>query len=542
MTVLRLVVLAIWLACSAAAHAQTFPVSLAAGGRYLKTASGLPFLVVGENAQTIAQSLPLTGSSSGIANANATFYFSTRSSQGINAVWVQAICAAYNNCDNLSTTYDGLRPFSATIGSCGTTTPDCWDMSTAANSGNSAYWTRIDNMISLAAQYGVLVFLMPVGTNGCGLNGSSPQWTMQVNNHAVTTAGHTNTYDYGLFLGNRYKTFPNIIWFSGNDYMCNGTGAGTPHANDLPVLDVMQGIVASGDTHPQTIELDAGQGGYGQGSFDNADFISPTAPVNVNGLYSYNPAYALGNHAYGQTTAPAVMLEMNYEGVVSLNTHEAETTTCAFPSSSTCTYEYLLRKQLYHTMLGGANAGFITGADVTDGFCVYPGAPCAPGSWTSELNTQHFTEIGYWKSLFTTSGIPWWALVPDTGHAEVTGGYGVFRSACSGTNTCITSENYVPTATATVNGLEYVVAYLGCYASNATYGCTGSGGVTVNMAPIPNAIARWFDPTNGQYTTICSASGTACSTGSQTFKPSGVNSRGDPDWVLLVFDPPTGPQ
>ena len=61
--------------------------SVAPGGRYLQNGLGSPFLIAGDAAMPLFQALPLTGSSSGDANANATFYFSTRSSQGINAVW-----------------------------------------------------------------------------------------------------------------------------------------------------------------------------------------------------------------------------------------------------------------------------------------------------------------------------------------------------------------------------------------------------------------------------------------------------------------------
>jgi hypothetical protein len=49
-----------------------------------------------------------------------------------------------------------------------------------------------------------------------------------------------------------------------------------------------------------------------------------------------------------------------------------------------------------------------------------------------------------------------------------------------------------------------------------------------------NPTARWYDPTAGTFTTICSPSGTPCSGSSQTFTPAGVNGAGDPDWVLVV--------
>jgi hypothetical protein len=55
--------------------------SVAPGGRYLQDGLGSPFLIAGDAAMALFQALPLTGSSSSDASANATFYFSTRSSK-----------------------------------------------------------------------------------------------------------------------------------------------------------------------------------------------------------------------------------------------------------------------------------------------------------------------------------------------------------------------------------------------------------------------------------------------------------------------------
>jgi hypothetical protein len=88
--------------------------------------SGAPFLIVGDNAQALFQNLPLTGSSSSNANANATYYLSTRQGQGINAIPATLVCSSFAGCaTNTSQTYDNLTPFSSTISPCGTTTPNC---------------------------------------------------------------------------------------------------------------------------------------------------------------------------------------------------------------------------------------------------------------------------------------------------------------------------------------------------------------------------------------------------------------------------------
>ena len=165
---------------------------------------------------------------------------------------------------------------------------------TTAEQGNSAnYWARMDAMINLAAQYGIVIFLNPVTTGGCGgLN--NPIWPMLTDNRSISNAEVTNTYDFGEFLGNRYKSFPNIVWLHGDDYVCNGQGGGSPAADDLPVMDMMNGIAAAGDTHPQTIELSWLPP---SSSFDNVDFIPPNGKSNVNGVYTYNPTCVEALHA-----------------------------------------------------------------------------------------------------------------------------------------------------------------------------------------------------------------------------------------------------
>ena len=59
-------------------------------------------------------------------------------------------------------------------------------------------------MITIAANHGLLVLLDPAETGG---------WlTCLLHN------GATACRAYGQYLGNRYKSFTNIVWLSGNDF------------------------------------------------------------------------------------------------------------------------------------------------------------------------------------------------------------------------------------------------------------------------------------------------------------------------------------
>ena len=57
--------------------------------------------------------------------------------------------------------------------------------------------------------------------------------------------------------------------------------------------------------------------------------------------------------------------------------------------------------------------------------------------------------------------------------------------------------------------------------------------ITVNMESLKgSAKAKWFDPTNGAYTTISGQP--FADTGTRQFTPPGKNHDGDTDWVLLL--------
>jgi hypothetical protein len=451
---------------------------------------------------------------------------------------------------------------------------------TTAGQGNSAnYWARMDAMINLAAQYGIVIFLNPVTTGGCGNEvggNNNPLWPMLTENRSIGNAGVINTYAFGEFLGNRYKSFRNIVWLHGDDYICNGKGGGSPAADDLPVMDIMNGIAAAGDTHPQTIEL-----WVPSSSFDNVDFIPPNGKSNVNGVYTYNPPYVETLHAWNQATAPALLLEANYEWD-NLSGYEPNDASCPYAGyASACEYEYTLRKEYWDAALAGSTAGFINGNSlIAGGFCLYhstctlgtrwtnymssPGfanfgywksllsnllkiaggfclhpSTCTPGTrWTNYMNSPGFVNFGYWKSLLLS--LPWWVLTPDQNNNYVTSGRGTAYSSSASCTTgshanCFTPDNYVTASSYSTSSASGLVAYIPCYATTAKYGCLGTGGLSVAMNQLgANPTARWYDPTAGTLTTICSPSGTPCSGSSQTFTPTGVNGAGDPDWVLVV--------
>jgi Protein of unknown function (DUF4038) len=102
-------------------------------------------------------------------------------------------------------------------------------------------------MLNLAAQHGLLVLLDPIETGG---------WlgTLRSNNLAKAR-------DFGVYMGNRYESFPNFIWMSGHDFQSWMTAS-----EDALVRAVAEGIQSVDTVHLQTSEMDY----YTSGLLDDA--------------------------------------------------------------------------------------------------------------------------------------------------------------------------------------------------------------------------------------------------------------------------------
>jgi chitodextrinase len=276
-------------------------------------------------------------------------------------VWINLLCNFYTHCSPSGTTSDGIVPFTV-----------AGDLSTP----NEEYFSRADDMIRLAAAYGLTVLLDPIETGG---------WL-----DILTANGLAKDRAYGQYLGNRYKDFDNIIWMSGNDYT-----DWTRPAIDAAVRAVALGIKDNDNRHIHTLEL----GPVTSASLDDADW----APiVNLNAVYTYDATYAQVLNEYNRANhMPVFMVEANYE--FEQNAAEFDYGTAG-----------VLRRQEYWTMLSGATGQFY-GSYYTDQF---------PFDWMTHLNTPGAIQFGYLTSFFGSR--PWYNLLPDQTHSVVTAGYGDF--------------------------------------------------------------------------------------------------------------------
>jgi hypothetical protein len=355
-----------------------YPLRASANGRYLVTQQGAPFLLTGDAPQALVANVSL---------ADAKTYFADRASLGFNAAWVNLLCDTYTAGNADGTTYDGLVPFVTSDG--GARTADQYDITQP----NDAYFKRVDAMIALAAEYGLVVFLDPIETGG---------WLATLRNDGLAAATA-----YGTYLGNRYAKYDNLVWQSGNDFQSWQTAS-----DDALVAAVATAIKAADPRHLQTIELS-----YNTSSSTDDPTWVPI--VGLDAAYTYYPTYAQVLHSYDRATqqpVPVFLVESTYDNENLVIGHTATTQD--------------LRMEEYWTMLSGGT-GLLYGNHYTWTFAA---------GWQQNLDTAGARQIAFFRSFFTTRR--WQDLVPDQSHKVVTSGYGAF----DGNPDPFDTSDYVTTA------------------------------------------------------------------------------------------------
>jgi hypothetical protein len=372
---------------AALAASPVYPLRISANSRYLVDQSNTPVLIVGESPQALIVNL---------STNEAAMFFANRASHTFNSVWVNLLCATYPGGRTNASTYDGLVPFAATLPAAVTNGLTVnYDLATP----NEAFFSRVDQMLRLAAAQGLQVLLDPCEAGGF--------LSVMLNN------GTHRCRTYGQFLGRRYKSFPNLIWLNGNDFQAWRTPE-----NDAVVLAIAQGIRDADTNHLQTCELDY----VLSSSLDDTNWDSV---LGLNGTYTYYPTYARLRQDYNRAKfLPTFLMEANYE----YENLQGPVTTAP-----------ILRKQEYWTMTSGA-CGQMYGNRFTWPFLE---------GWQHKLNTPGSIEMAYFTGFFGPRA--WQALIPDIQHKVVITGAGAYA------DTGHVADNDYLTAARTADGSLVVI-------------------------------------------------------------------------------------
>jgi hypothetical protein len=454
----------------AATHGPAYPLKTSANNRFLVDQRDVPFLMVGDSPQNLVANM---------SPADAATYMANRRKYGINALWVNLLCAFSNACNKDAATFDGIVPFIAP-----------GDLSTP----NPAYFERVDEMIKQAAANGMVVLLDPIETSS---------WLPILRGNGADKA-----FLYGQYLGRRYTNFPNIVWLHGNDLQTWKNSS-----DDKVVQAVARGIRSTDSNHIHTVELNY----VTSGSLDDPSW----APlIELDAAYTYYPTYGQVLTEYNRPGfKPVILVEANYEFEHLQNTDGGS------PQN--------LRRQAYWTMLSGAS-GQLYGSAYT--WRLEKG-------WESKLDSPGVVQLGYMKHLFGPRKwyelVPDQNhVVVTAGYNAIAGYIGDFLvyfgrppslwtrilervKGLSGFGS-FANNNYVATAQTPDGSL--MIAYLPNLRT-----------ITVDMSKFAAPVAaRWYDPTNGKYSEVRGS--WFENAGARQFTPPGNNSAGDDDWVLVLGD------
>jgi len=423
---------------------QPEALGIGAGGRYLVDGLGAPFLIISDSPQGMLVCL---------STSQMDTYFSTRASQGFNAAQCHIICGTtFGGGSNTDyETYDSITPFTSQ-----------GDISTP----RETYFARLDTLIETAYEYGITVFL-----NAAEMVDAHDLWKDN---------GNTKCYNWGAYLGNRYKDNLNIVWMVGNDFQDWTTDTDSVTA----LINIMNGIQSVDFTHNlYTAWLDY----FVSASRDSEDF---EAESTIDFGYTYYIAYDKIGTEYALAPAMPVWLGETY--------YENETIL-----GLACT-DLILRKQQYGAMLAGA-----CGITYMNDYWNFHDS-----GWQAALSSQAVTEVGYLKTLFET--YDWWDLVPDTSHTVLTNGYATWATGTTQPD----SNEFAYCAWITDGSLAII------YMSN-------NRTMTVDMSQFSGTVTcRWYDPTDGGYTT--DAASPHANSGTHEFSRAVNNDAGDPDWLLVL--------
>lgn len=336
---------------------------------------------------------------------------------------------------------------------------------------NNTFWQRSDYLFDLCEAAGITVFFNFAYSDDLDTAALS----------AFTTGDFT---DYGTSLAARYKTRPNLVWMMGGDYF---------DTDNTAITAVKTAIRAEGDTHlfgvqnyPETTSRkDIENNSTQDTGTDNSEF---------NFVYSYNTTYWGIEYAYSEASPVPVMWGDGH-----------------FDQDSAPDRKVM--RDLTWWAFSSGGRGMIFGSEGT-----WAWGSGALANLTSD--TFPNTDLGGMWELFT-GFTNWHQLVPDTDSSFVTAGRG-------------TKSDYVTSSGG--GGGEYNDA--DTQAPYVTAAITADGTLGVVYFPVDQTItvddtelaagytATWVDPISGAASSATIAS---------TYSPTGNNSLGGPDW-LLVFE------
>lgn len=431
-----------------------FPLKRSGTNRYLVDQKGTPFLFCGDSPWWLATRLSLN---------DALQFLNDRQARGFNSLLIELIDntgGANSNGSNIN----GDMPFTTVQG--GGTYNNGATQSPDFSTPNEPYWKQVDTILTAVAARNFQIFLYVIWLGALQTDPSTEGYY-----NALNAQSSTIRQNYGVFVGNRYKWIPNLIWVVGGDD--NPT-------NTAVVTDVFSGIQSVDTTHLFTTDLKDGDS-----PLTDTQAWTPASNIVLNGV---NNIYTnqRNAHPYIQANAKTEWQRSDFPNVpyfLKETQYEDGSTTAQY-----------IRAEVWASLLGGC-CGYHFGNTPLWNF----GA-----GWQATLGMRGTLDTLVCFQLIQSH--KWWLLVPDWGNLVLTNG------------ASYTNATFVPCA----------------QSSDGSWGALytpANQSLTVAMGGFSAPVnATWIDPTNGAK----SSAGNFTNSGSHTFSSTpGNNAQGDADWALL---------
>ncbi len=349
---------------------------------------------------------------------------------------------------------------------------------------DSAFWQEVDAWLQKIADHNMYAAV--------GLGWILNSW----NQHPEYT--EANLYDYGFWIGNRYKDFNNIIWLAANE--------STWPEGPLNKLNALLRGLRAGDTGDKLITVHPLSEGASSYFFTDLDFNSwqtarravPTELPDYNATSWNNGTYTVWEaitHDYNfSPPKPVIDLEAWYEGYI--DELGGTGTTCS---------AWHTRSRAYYTIFAGA-FGHTYGAHG-----LWNATSNATSSWRTALDYAGGDDMRHIRSLLESSTRSFLNIVPD--QSLIVGGQGSANDYSA----------HKQSARAVDGSFAYVYSGNGSNFSVNT-NALGGNGATLN--------AQWYNPRDGSSSTQ-NLSNPYSRTSSQPFDPPG-SAAIDNDWVLIL--------
>ncbi len=351
---------------------------------------------------------------------------------------------------------------------------------------NEKYFAVVDSVVNMALHKNMFMGLLPTwGDKVTKLWGAGP-----------VVFNESNAYTYGLFLGKRYKNYPNIIWVMGGD---------RPAKNDSndwrPVWRAMVKGIKEG-TGGKAIFTYHPSGG----SYSSSQFLQGESWLDINmyqsghgGGHDVATWYLAGRDRNIMPTKPTLDGEPNYED------HPVNPWPTWNPANGYYD-DYDVRKQAYRSVFAGACGVTYGHHSVWQFFSPREEPVNHPKimTWTEAIDRPGAYQVGYLRSLVESR--PMLNRVPDT--TIITSGQGTTKA-------------------------EHIEAFRGSDGSYCMVYLPVGKTIIVNTSFFKKGraiTACWYNPKNA----AANLDGSFVNKGSYMFTPptTGVGN----DWVLILDD------